>query len=416
MTHIYRGPWQWISGDRFGGSWAVPWSIGAIDLRSIPEQSQQGGVPGLGIFMADKPIADSNYDLIGIGNWHDIKPTQVVKDSIPKPKKYTLEGDDLVGILFNLLTNGADPTGQSFAKPLVPGTGGRIDLSLGNRQYSERFSWGNSRTAKVRDTLRLDFQQIFDDAKAGKLNDAEHHRRVLDAMCEKYQVVDFKEFVPTAIQKDVPGTLPHKTTITDTFNRADADALGASSEGWSWTETSNDIDIVSNAAEGQSVGYARARAESDLSSADNYAQISVSALGSGVAADANCRMALSNNTFYWVEVYTTTNTLYLIKTVVGATTVLSSTAVTISIPEDYKVSASGSTIKAYKAGTERLSATDSAISGNLRTGIQTYRDGAGSSKPSYDAFQAGDFSASGFLFTQLERETRGVMRGVYTRY
>lgn len=403
MRYIYRGPWQWVTE---GGLsfWCVPWSIGCLDMRSIPEQSQRGGTPGLGIFMATSPISDSNYDLLGTGNWHDIKPDQRGKDSLPKPKKYAVKGDDLVGMLLDLLTDAADPTGSSFVKPLIPTANNKLELCLGGYRFTESFSWGNARTSKIKDAIRLEFQQVFDGAKAGKLKDAEHHLRVLDAYCEKYGVEDFKEFVPPAIQKDVPGPKKHETTITDSFDRANADALGTSSEGWSWTETEGDIDILSNQAkQGAAGAECIARAESDLSSSDLYSQADVSGGFPGVGA----RYSSSAKTYYFAQWI---SNWQIRKYVAGAFTSIANSG-TSGPPTTVKLTCNGSSLEVFSNGVSQVSATDTAISGNLRCGIHGF-----SGAETWDNFQAADLAGSTVKYTQLERSTRGYQRGKYTRY
>ena len=47
MIRWYRGPWQWVTDKRMS-FWSVPWARWSLDLRSLPEQAQQGGSPGLG--------------------------------------------------------------------------------------------------------------------------------------------------------------------------------------------------------------------------------------------------------------------------------------------------------------------------------------------------------------------------------
>lgn len=92
-------------------------------------------------------------------------------------------------------------------------------------------------------------------------------------------------------------------TITDNFTRADADALGSSSEGWSWTEVSGDADIVSNEAKGFSTGHHRA--ESDLGSATHYASMTPTGGGNGYGPIV--RFDASANSGY-VVVYDTSQT------------------------------------------------------------------------------------------------------------
>lgn len=65
----------------------------------------------------------------------------------------------------------------------------------------------------------------------------------------------------------------------------------------------------------------------------------------------------------------------------------------------------------HQAGVQRASVTDTSITGNIRCGINGFTlSGVGV----IDNFLASDLASSGILYTQLERGTRGVERGVYT--
>lgn len=415
--HYYRTAFQLLT-DKSGRSyWGVPHARAVLDLRSIPEQSQRGGTPGLCICVSDQPpsVVGSDYDLLGVGNWHDVKVNQRLLDSLPKPSKtYRPAGDDLVGVIRDLLIGAADPTGDTFAKPLIPTVGGRMELHLG-QFHAERFKWGDRGTDKIRDVIRSDFKSAFDDAQAGRSR-AGHHQRVLDYWCEKYGVEEWREFVAPGLQKDISGRLKHETTITESFNQMDSTTLGPD---LTWTEVNNNWDTFVNrlryvTSGGATNGYARA--ESDLSSSDHYGQIDVvdiGALSLTTGGGPVSRFAAAASTFYYSFAFQLDDRLYVGKHVAGIDTAIANAAITLSIPEAYKNESNGSTIKGYQAGVERVSATDTSISGNTRTGVVAYHS---LYPPIFDNFSASDLAASGTLYTQLERSTRGILRGVYTHY
>lgn len=414
MISLYYGPWIWDAA-KLGGCWRGPIeTMQALDLRNLPSQSTRGGSPGMGLFAstADKATVGSDYDLLGKGNWHDIKATPKMRAALSKHASTPVKGDDLVGLIWDMMTDGADPDGFDFGKPILPTCEGRIELHFGGQRHAERFKWGGANTNKIRQVLRKDFQALFDDVQSGKTRDRQIHRKVLDFLCEKYNVEDWKEFVPVALQKDIQGRLPHETTITDDFNRSDAASLGTASGGWSWTAVQSTQSIVSNVANIDASAFNSARAESDLSSADHYAQVSVVTLNANFNYIGGAvRFASAANTHYVCVVAKGEGDIELWKRVAGGFTVLSTAGITQSIPETYKTSINGSTLKGYQAGVERVSTTDTAITGNTRTGISGYQD-YGTLR--VDDFEAADLSAGGILYTQLERSTRGLNRGMYT--
>ncbi len=392
MPRFYRGPWVWK--ERPFPQWEPPTGFVGLDLRSIPEQSRPGGSPGIGIFYGHGNLG-SDYDLLGVGSFRDIKPGQRVRDAIPCRRGRTLQGDTLLDLLRDTMTSGADPTGDEFAKPLVPGHDGILRFNLGDQSHSEPFTWGAGHTPILQDLLRSDFAAIMADAEAGRLKDRVHHRRWLDDLCCKYKVADWREFVPQRLQANVPGRVPRETTITDNFTRADGTTIGNL---LTWTETSGDMETVSNQVRNVNDGIpgSESRAETDLSSSDHYSQASVAGLGSGsdiTIAGVLARHSASAATFYNSYFRRDDGKQHVRKCVTGTYTELGDTAVTYSIPEACKLECSGTAIKGYQAGVQRVSVTDSAISGNTRCGIHLF-SATGSTKALIDDFEAADLAAA----------------------
>lgn len=170
------------------------------------------------------------------------------------------------------------------------------------------------------------------------------------------------------------------STITDNFNRADADPLGSSSEGWSWTETNGDIDIVSNEAKGQASGVEnRARADSDLGSADHYAQLTMLTISNGLGPCV--RFASGADTCYGWLIDGGLNRVF--KVVAGGLTSLASFS-SPAVNSVVKLTVTGTTLEPFDDGVSLGTTTDSAISGNSRAGI--WVDNA----DRIDTFSAGD--------------------------
>jgi hypothetical protein len=399
-VNYYLGPWRWIV-DGSESYWAPPVGFSALDLRPLHEQSVSGGTPGLGIF-AGTGNPGKDYAQLGSGAWHQIKSSQRLRDMLPG--KHRPQGDDLLGMILDLFTVGADPDGIDGPKPILPTSRGYIELHCGGLSHYERFAWGDKYTPKVKDLLRRDFANTMAAAHLGKLKDAEHHRRVLDAQCDKYRVPDWREFVPPELQADVPGRLKHETTITDDFTRADGTTIGNL---LTWTEVIRDWATVSNRAVNTSgLNGGRARAESDLSSSDHYAQCVINPVPAGNNNGPITRYASAADTGY---LYIRDGRLF--KCVTGSLTAIATGGSAAALDSVLRLTSNGSSHQGFDDGVSAIGpATDTAISGNLRCGV--YAD----NNYGVDDFEASDLAASGLLFTQLERSTRGVCRGMFTKW
>lgn len=418
----YLGPWQWIA-DGNTPHFAPPvGAIGAIDLGSVPEMSTGGAQRKGCLCWTNGTLLSSEYDLLGVGDIREIHRTAKLTATIRKASGATPKGDRLNEMILDCFVDGSDPDGATGPKPIVPGSDGWMDLWMAGhgRVKGERFEWGrSSHTAKIKRQLRAEFSQLMDDAEAGRSKDREHHRRCLDALCEKYGVSEWREFVPTARQKDVPGRLKHETTITESFNKADSSTLGPD---LSWTELTGDMAVVLNACElvtNFTPPSTSARADADLSSADNYAQcvaVNAASLSTTSAVGPITRKDSSSTlTWYqadWLKV--ATPAYRTVKVVSGTGTVIgSNTNGSAANGTTIKVHCNGSTITRYVDWASQNATTDTSISSGLRSGLIIFSNAG--TKPRLDSFEASDLVASGLLYTQLERGTRGITRGVYTR-
>jgi hypothetical protein len=410
------GPWRWVSdedGDRYEGPEGTR---SAIDFRGIPEQSIPGNhMSGIGLFLCPRETA-TEWETIGQGNWHDIKANKRLRDLFPKRAKKKLAADDLVGLIRETL-NAGDPEGLEFCKPLMPGTMGTLEISMHGQRHCETFRWGKSKESNaVRDVIRKDMDELIErcqreDGEKKK----QHHRRVLDMLCERHGIDDWREFVKPARVKDIPGRLPHETSLADGFTRADQTGLGTAAEGWSWTSVVAGINIASNRAQSTAADNA-SRAESDLSSADHYAEsdiIQAAATNRGIGVA--CRYASGANTCYFAQSSGTTTASFLLRRITAGTATTLSTADrgTTVLTRLVRITVSGSNLDFWEDGVSKTTATDTNITGNLRCGIgKTGSSLAGAQE--WDNFAASDGAAGGILYTQLERGLRGVTRGIYT--
>jgi hypothetical protein len=413
----YLGPWRWIT-NKGPSHFAMPaGAIGAIDLGAIDEMGTAGNVRKGCLCWTSDTALPSEYDLLGGGDVREIKRTAKIAAMLRKTVGSIPDGDSLHDMIFDCLIGAADPDGATGPKPIVPGATGWMDLQMPGhgRVKSQRFEWGKTpHTVKLKRLVRREFSELMDDAEKGKLKDKEHHRRCLDALCEKYGIEDWKEFVETRRQKEVPGRLKHETTITESFNTADGTTLGPD---LTWSEVSGNWTVASNRAAipvGGSV-FGSARAQSDLSSADHYAEIEITSSDNGAGlftqAGVSARFSSGAGTYYAAVLYRFGSSMSLQKVINNVQTGLSTPSITVALPEKYKVQCDGSVIKSYQAGVERSSLTDTSITGNLRCGMCGYTTAGAATM---DNFEASDLAATGIKYTQLESTTRGVTRGVFT--
>lgn len=411
----YRGPWVWRDGEYNPPSGTV----GSLDLRSLPDQQAKGKPDGLGVFVSDMELP-SEYDLLGVGNPKEIRCGQKTKDAIPKRRGFSLQGDDLLTHVRSCLMDGSDPTGDSYARPLMPRSDMRFHFTIGPWSDLELTAPWNAHWDKVQDVLRADFSACFADAMAGRMNDNQQHLRVLDALCHKYRVDDWRAFVMPSLRGEIPGRVPHATSYSDDFNRSD-ESLNAGA----WTEVVGNWDVVSNEASLRTNDSSNcvARYTSDLSSADNEAQADVVTLNPGVGsvstqAGVYFRQSSSANSGYVFDLQneSASDFLRLFKMVSGTRTNLVDTAgITMSLPETLKGSANGSALTGYRGGSSVISTTDTSLTSGLRGGLHgRLVPSAAAGDSELDNWWCTDLAASGIVYTQLESTPRGT-RGILIR-
>lgn len=324
-----------------------------------------------------------------------------MQDAWQSAMGYRPQGARLVDLLWDQLTAGSDPSGESGPKPLMPTVSGELELHVPGHSLvkSERFRFGiHPHTNRVQDVLRRDFEKTWE-----RTNGHDHCRRVLDFTCEKYRVNEWREFVPQRLHAHVPGRLPHATTITDHFQRSDADALGNSSEGWSWSELTGDMDITNNSfayIPDSSTGIlCMARANSDLSGTDHYSQVLVRSqsdffqnAGAVARKDDTATITYYAGRFFWSN---GSQSGAIHKVVTGTATSLASASQTLNTTSQYtaELEANGSNLSLARDGSAVTSVTDTAISGGLRCGMAGQRHASGGTV-SFDNFEAADLAVA----------------------
>ena len=351
MATVFEGPWV---RNQQGAFAAPPGSRALIDLSPLPAQGSRG------LFVSD---ANLGFDY------------KIVTDPAAE--------------VWAALTAGADPDGLAGAKPLVPTTKGNLELFLGALARRERFRWGSDpHTNRLRDVLRSNFAGLWE---RGHERVA---RKYLDDCCKKYGHGEWREFVPQKLLAHVPGRLPRETTITENFTRTDsANQIGNL---LTWTQvgglfgTSSNRGYKSSGAANQQL----VRADSDLSSDDHYAQIACYYPGAGTYHGPCARCPSSaTETFYTVVTASDDAIGYTLKLVAGVQTNLGTAAAgTRSDGNVAHVEADGSTVTGTYNGGTIWTGTDTAITGNVRCGVNQFAtSGAGT----FDDFEAADLGGGG---------------------
>lgn len=419
-SHWYVGPWRWVATEDSAAYEGPEGTRVAIDFRGLPEQGQAGNdMSGLGLFYCpDAESVASDWEPLGQGSWHDIKANGRMRNLFPKRRGVKLDADDLIGLIRQTLMAG-DPTGQEFCKPLLPTIDGTLEVTCGKRRHSERFRWGNKETNAIRDVIRNDMEDVIERAGKGKnKKQREHHRRVLDALCEKHGIEDWKEFVKPERVKDIPGRLKHETTYGDTFVGTDGTLLDAhtptgANPGTSWTLINGTSGAIqSNAYRGSTVSNDHIyRLENNLSSDDQSIVTTVTRGASLIRwSGAGGRFSSATATGYFTRNAGAGN-WDIIKIVSGArTTIATASGSWAAGVCEFRIN--GSTLESFTdTNISRVSATDTSISAGLRVAVQGRSSGA---DDVLDIYGTELTPTGGILYTQLERGIRGVTRGMYT--
>lgn len=181
-------------------------------------------------------------------------------------------------------------------------------------------------------------------------------------------------------------------SVTDNFNRADSDTIGNDSNGNAWVEVRGDWDIIS-----QAVGINTSLGEvgllrngSDLSTDDHYAQASITFSDtSSDYAGIGVRVTTDGQvTGYMSMVHNGTDDRGIWRIVNGSFTLLANDTLTTGAETlTGYLEINGSSLKSTFKGVD-LTATDSSIVGNLRTGLFSWHEPA--SDRSWDDFEAAD--------------------------
>lgn len=397
MARFWLGPWQWnaVEGDGF---WSAPaQALASLDLRSIPDCAARTTPSGFGLFVTANGV-DLGSDYNNLGTQWDASLTNQQRNRIASALLLpeTPAATTLDALIWEALTIQADPIGDDRAKPIVPTTLRELELWFaGQRVRTKRFRFDDPEATPVQDLLRRAYRAHRLDSLEGRAP-ANLYKKILGFWVRKFGL-SYRWFQPTDVPDEEP--LEPETTFSESFNTSNGDTLGPD---LTWTEVDGDWDIVSNAAEliSNFGSTARsARADSDLSSVDHYADVSLLQADNGTHPGPCARFSSSANTFYaatWNgHNFAGTHTLY--KCVTGTLTSLGTSSQAYTLPMQLRCEANGSTIRQLLAvSTEKISVTDTSITTGTRCGIHGYDPtGSGTSSPRIDSFSCADLGGGG---------------------
>jgi hypothetical protein len=358
-----------------------PGTVGAVDLCSRSQEAQP-------VFVATSEPLDSSHVYLGRGDCREMAVDVAMLSAWESAVGYRPNGERLVDLLWDQLTDGADPSGEGRCKPLMPTVAGRLELWLSGHSLvkSERFTFGQHKhTKQVREVIQRDLRKTFAECcKKKDKKDQEHYRKVLDYHAKQYRA-DWREFVPSDIAKDVPGPLKHETTVSDDFNRPDGPLGG------NWGIDAGSWVIEAGQAHGTAAGSSYARYEVDLSSS-NHSVSGLMTLGGrrGALAARYETGKLVGYVVYLASVGSNWG-LWRMNDSPGSFSLLAysdygaDAPAPVSMP--VSLSVDGSTLNGRGDGFFEVSATDTQITGNLRCGMYVY------SRSAYiDDWQASDLA------------------------
>lgn len=398
----YLGPWRWTGRTNTFAAFLPPeGTVGSIDFRSIPNHAggadQQGG-----LFASTKDLGD-DYTLLGSGDLRDIKPDGAALSAWEHATGFKPTSATIADWIAETLQNG-DPLGLDRCKPIQPTMDNKLELWLPGHGLvkSEAFKWDvHPLTNKLQALLRADFERIFQEfqaaaqAKTGaeKTKLEQFPQRVLDFTQKKLGVIDWRELVPASLQNEISGPLPHETTVTDDFNRADNTTVGNDSLGNAWVEVSGgNWKIASNALTFDTGGGdPLIRNGTSLSSADHYTQADITTL---VTSNDQVVWGRATSDFangYGADVHAANGAITIFKVVAGSGTVLATVGKTIGAATwTTKLTCNGSAMTLLVGATTLGPTTDTSVTGNLRTGLSAN----GSVSAIYDNYVAADLGGA----------------------
>ncbi len=391
--HYYIAPWEWNEKSPGGAAWEAPRSdivLSNLDLRTIPEQATKITRLGYGFFAYPQTVII--FDGLYLGDNLNSRLSIGIISELNTKFKTTFAANTALDFLWELLTLKADVSGLTRPRLLMPTVDGDMELHLRNHSIIRSEKFDPVKHPKVLELERENYRKVRSETLRFR-TDKTFHRKYLQRLTEKY-TLDWRQFIPDDLPQETP--LRRGTTITESFNQADGTVLGPDQTHTEvtgeWETIGNELHMVTNFGPAKSE-----RVEADLAGDDHFVELDVIDIGEGnedFFIGPACRFNGSAETYYTYWPYHNGDTGHLRKVITGTPTDLATTVLTFSLPETYKVQCDGSTIKGFQAGTERESETDTAITGNTRTGNNAWNNVGGDFPPLGDVFKAEDLAAA----------------------
>jgi hypothetical protein len=413
MMNWYVGPYLWSDAADVDGGWALPKGAkSCIDLRSVGQSAERGrrngDTSGRVVIASQLSRAEigGDYSLVCSGGMNEPITRKAARKISRKASAGTLADAIRVALI-----DDADPAGDAATKPLMPGRGRKLKLACGGLCVDSTLVLSGRGWMNTLDVIRRDMDELIAQVEAGTVSE-EHSRKCLDYAFRKLRLKgdEWKELLSKKARRDFRGPLPHSTTVTESFNQSDSSTLGPD---LSWTETSGDLETVGNeCARVGANGFGEARAEADVSGSDHVSQV----VCKYVTSDVNnirtlARFSPSVRTMYMGISGSTgpTEGLRLGKRISGTFSELGAySGSAAGIGDVVDCTCDGSTIEvSLNGGTPEHSVTDTSITGNTRGGVAIGGNGI------LDDYQLADIAVSGIVYTQLERNVRGMNRGIW---
>jgi hypothetical protein len=321
--------------------------------------------------------------------------------------------------LWETLSIASDPVGAVASKPIMPCSGGRMELWLGGLGLAKsvQFNTGLTEWPAIREQIRQTYKAV----RATSLSvESEAHLRWLSVLQAKYGV-PYTEFLSADCLDDVPRT--PATSYTDAFTYSDGDLPTVSSG--AWAELVNGADTADVNVSGNKVRSGSSETNSSvaqytsaLSTDDHYAEVDVDTLNTPYHnrsyGSSNVRLEDGGtnqlNTYYYQITKDSAAAVKgrLSKIVLGVGTNLQDNAQSWTTGDTIKTSADGSTVKGYINGVEKESVTDAAVAGVLYCGLAMRTSDGSAGDVELDNWAAADLAAGGATHTLTLSESLAV--------
>lgn len=387
--------------------------LASLDLRSVPNQSQRAGIPGgHGFFRYGRTNSNPALSCYGGDLSLTLRLSEInsITDLLGKPRG-SIEAQTLIDVVWELVTTDADPTGDTFAKGLIPSTDLKMELWLGGNRPAKSITLRpeiDPEWARVLALHQEDYAKVRSDLRGRfPANDPRRlgYLKYLGNLKFKYHITH------TVFLRGLPdeGIKFPETIIQDTFTISGGDvdlsAHNPTPDGnFSWVEDTGDIDVIdssdranSNVADFFSV---RARADFNLSTDDHR----VSAILNDLSANDNGTIGLmarrdgsATQTYYRLTVSGGTDEINFFRVNTGSSTFLTNTVCTACNDgdDDIRFEVNGSDLEAFNDGSSVLTHTDgSPLSGQLQCGITGSAGGGTPNTVEWNNWFCEDFTAT----------------------